>query len=167
MFLLYASAPENGIYPILWSLVIDIGYFRFPPTTLMYATYKRFLTSALWTPTLLIIPQGRIKSYAIFSAGLSPTISNTTSAPRPSVASKILCLRVSGLSVAKLSGSAPSDFASSRREGTESTAKICFGLKEVTAMRAHSPTGPHPITTTVVSEHWLGVSWENAFLAAK
>lgn len=122
-------------------------------------------TSALCTPTLLIIPQGLMMSYAVFSAGLWPTTSNTISAPRPSVASMIVCLK--SLSVIKLSGSAPSDLASSRREGTESIVKIFLGLNEVAAIRAHSPTGPHPITTTVASENWLGVSWEKAFLAAK
>lgn len=117
---------------------------------------KNLVTSALWTPTLLMNPQGLMMSYAVFSAGLCPTTSSTTSAPRPSVASRIVCLK--SLSVIKLSGSAPSDLANSRREGTESIANIFFGSNEVAAMRAHNPTGPHPITTTVVSERWLGVS---------
>lgn len=42
-------------------------------------------TSALCTPMLLMTPNGRSRSNAVLSAGLSPTTSITASAPLPSV----------------------------------------------------------------------------------
>ena len=113
-------------------------------------------TSPLCTPIELMIPQDLTRLKAVLSAGLNPTTSITTSAPLPSVTSLIL-FSICSLSFMKFSGLAPKPFASSRRLSTLSTANRCFGLKLWAAIKAHSPTGPQPITTTVDSAIWAGV----------
>ena len=124
------------------------------------------LTSPLWTPTDEMIPHGLMSSNPIANAGLSPTTSMTTSAPRPSVSSFTLLSRPSR-SVWKFQGSAPSDFARSNRGCIESTARRFFGLYDSALMTAHSPTGPHPISTTVASAICSFVISLNALCAAK
>jgi hypothetical protein len=161
-FLPYASLPFHGIYvsqyirhPVSIShsrhIPSGIGTCKFPSAS--HCGSGQFSdnkadelspTSPLCTPTLLMKPQGLRISNPSLSASLWPTISNTTSAPRPFVASLIRVSRYSR-SVSKFNGSAPRDLASSSLDGTESTANRCLGLyvdAAITAQRPNSKNQP-------------------------
>ena len=113
-----------------------------------------------------MIPQGLRSSKPVFKAAESPTTSSTTSAPLPSVSSFIRLSRPSR-SVWKFQGSAPKDLASSSRDGIESTARRYFGLYSCAFINAHSPTGPHPMRTTVDVKTCSFVNSLKALYAAK
>jgi hypothetical protein len=110
-------------------------------------------------------PQGLTSSKAVLRAGLRPTTSiphqrfGHPSRPSP--------FAPSPLSILKLSGSAPRSLANARRLSTLSIAKSYFGLCSRVATMAQSPTGPHPITTTVTPEILCACSVLKALVAPK
>jgi hypothetical protein len=87
------------------------------------------------------------------------------SAPFPPVTFRT-CSNNASPSVLKFFGSAPKDAAFSRRDGMASMAIKCFGLNVPAAAIAQSPTGPHPITATVLLFICALLRLENPFRAA-